>query len=310
VLNAVVPRGSALNPYVREKIRQMLCEDLGFGDLTTEVLVDPGTVVRARIVCKERGILAGAPEARLAFEEMGVRVLGCKEDGEPLSPGDTVMEVEGPAQGVLKAERIALNLLMRMSGVATAARKMVEKARRVAPRIRVAATRKTLPLLTYFDKRAVVVGGGDPHRWRLDDGVLVKRDHLQLVDSVEEAVRRVKEGVSFTKKVEVEVSRAEDALAAARAGADVVMLDNVPPSEVRRAVEELRKAGLRDRVIVEASGGITPENLEEYAGTGADVVSSSYMTFRSLAVDMSLEIREVLRGRGRKSVGLKRGKPS
>ncbi|TDA33159.1 MAG: nicotinate-nucleotide diphosphorylase (carboxylating), partial [Hadesarchaea archaeon] len=129
-------------------------------------------------------------------------------------------------------------------------------------------------------------------------------------DSVEEAVRRVKEGVSFTKKVEVEVSRAEDALAAARAGADVVMLDNVPPSEVRRAVEELRKAGLRDRVIVEASGGITPENLEEYAGTGADVVSSSYMTFRSLAVDMSLEIREVLRGRGRKSVGLKRGKPS
>jgi len=289
------PRGSELNPYVREKIRQMLCEDLGFGDLTTEVLVDPRTVVRARIVSNEKGILAGIPEASLAFKEMGVRILSSKQDGEPLRPGEVVMEVEGPAQGVLKAERVSLNLLMRMSGVATAARMMVEKAKRVAPDVRVAATRKTLPLLTYFDKRAVMVGGGDPHRWRLDDAVLVKKDHLRLVDSVEEAVRRVRRGVSFTRKVEVEVTSAEEALAAARAGADVIMLDNVPPSEVRRAVEELKREGLRERVILEVSGGITPENLEEYARAGADVLSSSYMTFRSLAVDMRLEIVEVKR---------------
>jgi len=289
------PRGSELNPYVREKIRQMLCEDLGFGDLTTEVLVDPRTVVRARIVSNEEGILAGIPEASLAFKEMGVRILSSKQDGEPLRPGEVVMEVEGPAQGVLKAERVSLNLLMRMSGVATAARMMVEKAKRVAPDVRVAATRKTLPLLTYFDKRAVMVGGGDPHRWRLDDAVLVKKDHLRLVDSVEEAVRRVRRGVSFTRKVEVEVTSAEEALAAARAGADVIMLDNVPPSEVRRAVEELKREGLRERVILEVSGGITPENLEEYARAGADVLSSSYMTFRSLAVDMRLEIVEVKR---------------
>lgn len=289
MLNAL-PKGSGLNPYVREKIRQMLAEDLSFGDLTTEILVDPKKVIRARIVCKEKGILAGVQEARIAFEEMGVRTLKSKEDGEELEPGDVVMEVEGPAQGVLKAERIALNLLMRMSGVATAARKMVELARRVAPKVRVAATRKTLPLLTYFDKRAVVVGGGDPHRWRLDDGVLVKKDHLQLVDSITEAVRKVREGASFTKKVEVEVTTAEQALEAAKAGADIVMLDNVSPSEVKRAVEELKKAGLRERVIVEVSGGITPENLQEYARTGVDVLSSSYMTFRALAVDMSLEI--------------------
>lgn len=288
----MVPSGlnPSLNPYVREKIRQMLAEDLSFGDLTTEVLVDPKLKVRARIVCKERGVLAGVQEARLVFEEMGVRTLRSKEDGEELKPGDVVMEVEGPAQGVLKAERISLNLLMRMSGVATMARRMVEKAREVAPRVRVAATRKTLPLLTYFDKRAVVVGGGDPHRWRLDDGVLVKKDHLQLVDSIEKAVKRVRAGVSFTKKVEVEVTTAEQALEAARAGADIVMLDNVPPSEARRAVEELKRAGLRERVIVEVSGGITPENLQEYARTGVDVVSSSYMTFRALAVDMSLEV--------------------
>ncbi|MEM2865950.1 MAG: carboxylating nicotinate-nucleotide diphosphorylase [Candidatus Hadarchaeales archaeon] len=292
-MNAVVPSGSGLNPYVRHKIRQMLAEDLSFGDLTTEALVDPKLVVRARIVCKERGVLAGVQEARMAFEEMGVKTLGSKEDGEELKPGDVVMEVEGPAQGVLKAERISLNLLMRMSGVATAARRMVEKAREVAPKVRVAATRKTLPLLTYFDKRAVVVGGGDPHRWRLDDGVLVKKDHLELVDSIEKAVKRVREAVSFTKKVEVEVTTAEQALEAARAGADIVMLDNVLPSEARRAVEELKRAGLRERVIVEVSGGITPDNLQEYARTGVDVVSSSYMTFRALAVDMSLEVEKV-----------------
>ncbi len=286
----MVPAGTGGNPYVREKIRQMLAEDLSFGDLTTEVLVDPKLVARGRIVCKEGGVLAGVREARMAFEEMGVRTLRSKEDGEELKPGDVVMEVEGPAQGILKAERISLNLLMRMSGVATATRRMVERAREVAPGVRVAATRKTLPLLTYFDKRAVVVGGGDPHRWRLDDGVLVKKDHLRLVDSIERAVRKVREGVSFTKKVEVEVTTAEQALEAARAGADIVMLDNVSPSEARRAVEELRKAGLRERVLVEVSGGITPENLQEYARTGADVVSSSYMTFRALAVDMSLEV--------------------
>lgn len=289
----MVPSGSGLNPYVRHKIRQMLAEDLSFGDLTTEALVDPKLVVRARIVCKERGVLAGVQEARMAFEEMGVKTLGSKEDGEELKPGDVVMEVEGPAQGVLKAERISLNLLMRMSGVATAARRMVEKAREVAPKVRVAATRKTLPLLTYFDKRAVVVGGGDPHRWRLDDGVLVKKDHLELVDSIEKAVKRIREAVSFTKKVEVEATTAEQALEAARAGADIVMLDNVLPSEARRAVEELKRAGLRERVIVEVSGGITPDNLQEYARTGVDVVSSSYMTFRALAVDMSLEVEKV-----------------
>jgi len=282
---------------VRRKIREMLAEDIGFADITSEALVPEDVRARAEIIVKQPGILAGITEATIAFDEVGVRAKIIKKDGQRVRAGNVVMRVEGSARGILAAERTALNLLMRMSGVATATREMLERARKVDPDIVIAATRKTMPLLSYFDKRAIRMGGGDPHRFRLDDCVLVKDNHIRLVGSIDAAVKRAR-GASFSKKVEIEVNRPKDALDAARAGADIVMLDNMRPADVKRAVGSITKAGLRGRVMLEASGGIDPSNVVGYAASGVDIVSSSYMTLRAPALDMSLEIGK---GKGLKS---------
>ncbi len=273
----------------REKIREMLAEDIGFEDVTSEALVPARAIARAEIVTKQSGILAGVEEAAFAFKELGVHAKATKVEGKTIKAGDVLMRLEGQARNVFAAERVALNLLMRMSGVATATRKMLELARKVNPKIVVAATRKTLPRFSCFDKRAVRVGGGDPHRFRLDDCVLIKSPHVKLVGSVKEAVKRARRA-SFTKKIEIEVSNAKDALEAARSGVDIVMFDNVPPAGVKRAIELLKRVGLRNQVLIEASGGIEPANVARYVATGVDIVSSSYMTFKAPALDMNLEI--------------------
>lgn len=277
------------NVIAKEKIREMLAEDIGFADVTSEALIPVRAIARAEIVTRQPGVLAGVDGAAFAFEELGVHAKATKAEGKAIKAGDVVMRLEGQARSILAAERVALNLLMRMSGVATATREMLELARKVNPKVAVAATRKTLPRFSYFDKRAVRVGGGDPHRFRLDDCVLIKSTHVKLVGSVRRAVKQARRA-SFSKKIEIEVSSAKDALEAARSGVDIVMLDNVPPAEVKRVIELLKRAGLRERVLVEASGGIEPANVTSYAATGVDIVSSSYMTFKAPALDMNLEI--------------------
>lgn len=273
----------------RKKIKLMLAEDLGSGDITSEALVSPETKVRAEIIAKQGGLLAGVDEAATIFKENKVRPRVLKSDGQLIKPGDVVMSLEGPARGILSAERVALNMLMRMSGIATATREMLDQARKANPTIKVAATRKTAPLLTLFDKRAVQVAGGEPHRYRLDDFILIKDNHLKLVGSVVEAVQKARDAKP-SKKIEIEVSNPKDALEAAKAGADVVMLDNMKPADVRRAVKALERAGLRDKLTIEASGGIDPSNVRRYAAAGVDMISSSYMTLHAPALDMSLEI--------------------
>ncbi|RLI11032.1 carboxylating nicotinate-nucleotide diphosphorylase [Candidatus Bathyarchaeota archaeon] len=260
------------------------------GDLTSELVVPEGAWAVAEVVAKEGGILAGVREARAAFELLGARILEAMEDGSPVRPGDVVMRVEGPARALLAAERTALNFLMRMSGIATATAELLRRAREANPRVRVAATRKTAPGLRYFDKRAVELGGGDTHRLRLDDCVLIKDNHIAVVGSVAEAVRRAREAVSFTKKVEVEVERPEEALEAAKAGADIIMLDNFTVEEVEKALRLLEEAGLRDRVLVEVSGRIRPENVADYARAGVDIISSGYITHSARALDFSMRI--------------------
>lgn len=276
---------------IRKKIREMLAEDIGFADLTSETLLPKDAEAGAEIIAKQRGVLAGVTEAAIAFDEVEARAKVVKKDGQRVRSGDVVMRIEGSAHGILAAERTALNLLMRMSGVATATREMLKRARKVSPNVIVAATRKTVPLWSYFDKRAIRVGGGDPHRFRLDDCVMVKKNHIRLISSIEGAVRRAREA-SFSKKVEIEVNKPKDALEAARAGANIVMLDNMKPADVKRTVKLITKAGLRGNVMLEASGGIDPSNVGSYAASGVDIVSSSYMTLRAPALDMNLEIRK------------------
>lgn len=276
-----------ISPLSKRKIREMLAEDVGFGDITTEASIESDMRAEAGLVSRRNGTLAGVEEAIFAFEEVGARAVAAKKDGDPIKAGDLIIRVEGPVRSILAAERVALNLLMRMSGVASATREMLERAKGANPRVVLAATRKTF--LNYFDKRAVMIGGGDPHRFRLDDCALIKVDHVRLVGSIGEAVRRVR-GVSFSKKIEIEVNNAGDAVEAARAGVDIVMLDNVSPAEARRAAEQLERAGLRRGILLEVSGGISPENIAAYATTGVDIISSSYMTMQAPALDMNLEV--------------------
>jgi len=281
-----------IDPTVRRKISEMLKEDLGSGDVTSRATVDEGARGVGKIVVKDKGVLAGIPEAAEVFRQVGVKFRELKKDGARIRAGETVAVVEGPARGILSGERVALNLLMRMSGIATATRNLVELARRKNKNVKIAATRKTAPLLTYFDKRAVVVGGGIPHRWTLSDHVLIKDNHLKFSGSITVAVQRAKTAFPHLK-IEVEVKSASEALEAARAGAHMIMCDNMSPREIKRAVHELTLEGLRSRVILEASGGIDPSNVSQFAATGVDLISSGYITMRAPALDMSLEITRV-----------------
>jgi nicotinate-nucleotide pyrophosphorylase (carboxylating) len=275
---------------IRKKLVEFLEEDLSMGDVTNI----PDCTAKAAIISKDNGIIAGVEVARIAFDIMNLNVINSIEDGSKIRYGDVVMEVEGKAKDILMCERTVLNILMRMSGIATTTARMVEIARKVNPDVVVAATRKTTPGFRIFEKMAVYIGGGDMHRFSLGDCVLIKNNHVAIAGSLVEAIKFAR-AASFTKKIEVEVRSVEEALTAAREGVDIIMFDNMSPSEIREAVKALEKEGLRERVILEASGGITPDNVEEYASTGVDVLSSGFLTHSSKVLDLSLKIVEVKR---------------
>ncbi|MHC1579053.1 MAG: carboxylating nicotinate-nucleotide diphosphorylase [Candidatus Alkanophagales archaeon] len=240
----------------------------------------------------ERCVLAGLEEAKRVFEYFGVRPFSQLRDGDVVSRGQVVLRVEGRSCGVLSAERLALNFLGRMSGIATLTAEFVRAARRANGRVRIAGTRKTTPGFRKYEKKAILIGGGDPHRLGLYDAVIIKDNHLKLM-SLEDAVREARRRCSFTRKIEVEVESVEDAIRAAELGVDIIMLDNMPADEVRRVVEELRRRGLRDRVILEVSGEVNLENVADFAATGVDVISVGMLTHSARAIDFSLEIVEV-----------------
>jgi nicotinate-nucleotide pyrophosphorylase (carboxylating) len=180
-----------------------------------------------------------------------------------------------------------------MSGIATATKRLTEKLRKAHAKTKIAATRKTALGLLYFDKKAVLIGGGDPHRLNLSDMVLVKDNHIAVAGSVENAVKNAKQNASFSKKIEVEVARVTDVLKAAEAGADIIMFDNFSPKQIKAAVGLLKKAGFLGKILLEASGGITAENLLNYAAAQVDIISMGELTHSVRALDMSLEITQV-----------------
>ena len=275
---------------LEEKLKQLLAEDVGQGDVTTAAVIPLGTKAAAEVIAKEEGVVAGIEEAIILAESLGLKAEKLKSDGDTLKKGQVIINISGDARTILTAERTLLNLLSRMSGIATTTKRLVDKIRKAGLKTRIAATRKTAPGLSIFDKKAVFVGGGDPHRLHLDDLVLIKDNHIAIAGSVESAVRKAKKNASFSKKIEVEVIRAEDAVVVAEAGADVIMLDNFTPKRVREAVALLAKAGFSGKVLLEASGGINEENLLEYASTGVDVISIGALTHSVKAIDISLEI--------------------
>ncbi len=278
---------------LEEKFRKFVEEDVGQGDITTLFAVPSGTIVEANVLVKESGVIAGIDEALMFLESFGLQANPLVSDGSEVKTKTAVLKITGNARTLLSIERTLLNLLSRMSGIATVTRRLVERLRKAGYKTRVACTRKIAPGLAYFDKRAVMIGGGDTHRLHLDDMILVKDNHIAIVGDIKTAMKKVREAVSFSKKVEIEVSTIEEALEAAEAGVDIVMLDNFTSKQAKRTVELLKKKGLRDRVLAESSGGITEKNILEFAAAGVDIISLGVITDSVKALDMSLEIVKV-----------------
>jgi len=278
---------------LRERLMEFLREDLGMGDVTTEAVVPAEAMVSAHIIAKEAMVVAGLYEASVIFEAIGVGFRAKVKDGEKVDAGTVLAEVYGRARDILSAERTVLNILMRMSGIATQTRRIVEIIRRAGFNVRIAATRKTAPGLRLLDKRAVAIGGGDPHRFRLDDAVLIKDNHIRVAGGVREAVQRARSAASFSKKIEVEVQSLEEALEATECGVDILMLDNMSVKETKRTIEALEDRGLREKVVIEVSGRIDEKNILEYAELGPDVISVGALTHSVRAADISLEVVEV-----------------
>jgi len=283
-----------------EKICKFLEEDLGQGDITSLLTVPSGTIVEAEIVAKKPGVIAGIEEALTLLESFGFQVGILVSDGSRVEGKATVLKIVGDARTLLSIERTLLNLLTRMSGIATATSRLIKKIRSAGYKTRIACTRKVAPGLLYFDKKAVMLGGGDTHRLHLDDAILVKDNHLIVIGDVGEAVKRVREAVSFSKKIEVEVSTGGEALEAARAGADIVMLDNFSPQQIKKTIALLEKEGLRGKVLIEASGGINERDILEFAAAGVDILSLGEITDGVKTLDMSLEVVKVRRSKTKK----------
>lgn len=277
-----------------DKLKSFLEEDIGFGDLTTELVIPPGTKIRAQIIVKENAVIAGLSELKMMFEKIvGAKFKQLVNEGDEVPPNTAVAELEGDGRTILSAERTALNIFSRMCGIATATRKFVKIIENAGLNVRIAATRKTAPGLRYFDKRAVMVGGGDPHRFRLDDQILIKDNHIAVIGSISEAVKRACISASFSKKIEVEAKTLNGAVEAAKSGADIIMLDNMSVKEAEETIEALKKLGLRDKVLIEVSGGINEENILDYARLNPDIVSIGEITHSVDSIDVSLEVIEV-----------------
>jgi nicotinate-nucleotide pyrophosphorylase (carboxylating) len=276
-------------PEVEEIVERALDEDLSGGDITTEPLVPAHTPGRASLISKANGTIAGTEVAGLVFTLVDpfLKFATSINDGSKVKPGDVIAIVEGSMPGILKGERTALNFLQHMSGIATLTAAYVLAVRGLP--VKILDTRKTVPGLRILEKYAVSTGGGTNHRLNLGDMVLIKDNHIAILRrqglGISDIVRQARDKTPRHIKIEIETTSARDALEAARAGADVVMLDNMGTEEMRRAVELIGH-----KAIVEASGGVNLDNIRAVAETGVDWISVGALTHSAVALDISLDL--------------------
>lgn len=282
-----MPDLPALSPIlVADAVRAALKEDLGrAGDITSAATIPADKSARAVIVARKPGVLAGLALAEAALREVDPSVLFMaeKRDGERLAAGDVVARIDGLARAILAGERVALNFLTHLSGIATATAALVAKVAHTS--VKICDTRKTLPGLRAFEKYAVRCGGGMNHRFGLDDAILIKDNHIAVAGSVAEAIRKAREFAGHLVKVEVEVDNLDQLAEAMTAGPDAVLLDNMDTKTLREAVKLI--AG---RAITEASGGVTLETVGPIAETGVDYISSGWITHSAPALDLALDV--------------------
>jgi len=294
---------SSIKPQIEEIIDRALAEDLGKGDVTTEALIPGNQQGTGFIVVKKEGVLAGIKVAKQVFHrvdpELEVEIL--LVDGARVKPGSKAAKVSGRIASILKAERVALNFLQRLSGIASETNRYVEAVKGLP--VRIMDTRKTTPGLRSLEKYAVRVGGGENHRMNLGDGILIKDNHIVALRSrglnIKEIVAKARQNAPLSLRgakrqsnlqarqtqVEVEVGTVSEALEAVEAGADIVMLDNMNIEDMRKAVKSIH-----GRALIEASGGITLDKVRAVAETGVDFISIGALTHSARALDISLEL--------------------
>jgi len=275
-----------LDPRVlRELAGTFLNEDIGHGDVTTEAVIDPDARGAARIEAREPFVVAGLDIARACFEllDQSIAWTPVAPDGTRVDTGDVLVRIEGSLGPILTAERTALNLLQRLSAVATLTSRFVAEI--AGTRAQIIDTRKTTPGMRILEKAAVRVGGGGNHRFGLDDGILIKDNHVRAAGGVAEAVKRARNAAPHGLVVEIEVTTLDELAEALDAGAQAILLDNMDPTTVRQAVERVDSSA-----VVEASGGIDLDNVRAYAETGVDLISIGALTHSAGSVDISLEV--------------------
>ena len=270
---------------IKKELLRFISEDVQSGDVTSVLL--PKNKIKAKIISRENGILAGVKFAGDIFRLKGCSVKIIKKDGVKVKPNQIILQVSGNAMTILSCERTALNLLSRMSGIATHTNLLVSKIRKINKKTKLYSTRKTAPGLRFFDKAAVEIGGGHKHRMSLNEMVMIKDNHLLVSNSMKDIIKNARKR---HKNVEVEVENQRDAVTAAGNGATIIMLDNFSPEQIKKTITALQKKKLRNKVKLEASGGINSKNIGAFAKTGVDMISVGSITNSVKGLDLSLEV--------------------
>lgn len=282
-----------LNQYfnLRESLIRFLREDIGQGDLTSEYIVDEDSKSSSSIICKsEVAVVAGLEEVRTIFDICNCKSNALVKDGDIVKNGRKVMKIKGNTRSILKAERTALNLIMRMSGIATDTKKFVDIVRTVSNDIKITGTRKTAPGLRFFDKKSIVLGGGYAHRNSLDEMILIKDNHHAVTSSIRRSILKAKLKAGKKIMIECEVSDKKSSVEAIKSGADIIMLDNFSSQEAQKTISYLKRSGLREKILVEISGGVNISNIKDYATALPDMISVGSLTHSSQSIDFSMEI--------------------
>lgn len=274
---------------IERKLREFLEEDCAFQDVTSNFIAEYNQK-SAKIIAKSKGFISGLAELKILYDILKVETNFIKKDGEEVKKGDIIVELKGNTRNILLGERVGLNLITHMSAITSTTRKYVNIIKDTGKNVKIACTRKTLPGLRIFQKKAVFLGGGDPHRFSLDDMILLKDTHLRYCKGdIVNLLKDVKNHASFSKKIEIEIEKVEDVVMAAQNGADIIMLDNMSPDEVEDAINSLKKNNLRENVVIEVSGSVILDNIVDYLLSEPDVISTSELTLHpSEQVDLSL----------------------
>ena len=269
----------------KRELKRFLDEDVGNGDITSKLLQKRKIV--ARIITREETIVAGMKFGKDIFALKQCRTKILKKDGKIAKANQPILEISGNARDVLTCERTALNILSRMCGIATQTNNLKKQIRKTGSKSKIFATRKTAPGLRFFDKEAVKIGGGEKHRMDLNEMIMIKDNHLAVEKSIEKIVKKAKK---TREKIEVEVETQRDTILCARLGADIIMLDNFSPDQIKKTIKKLTELKLRSKVVLEASGRINSRNIMKYARTNVDMISVGSVTNSVDGIDLSLEI--------------------